>query len=159
MRYFFILIFSLTTVTAFGQYGKIRGIVTDSQTGETIIGASVIIQGTTKGDATDIDGEYIITGVEPGSYSLEISYIGYNKTTVEDVRVSIDLTTEINVELRSDVLEGEEITVVAGRELIRKDVTASLSSVTSEQIEAIPVENFSEVVELQAGVVDGHFRG
>jgi outer membrane receptor protein involved in Fe transport len=159
MRYFFILFFSLTSATVFAQYGKLRGVVTDSETGETIIGASVIIEGTTKGDATDIDGEYIITGVEPGSYNLVISYIGYSQTTVQDVRVSIDLTTEINVELRSDVLEGEEITVTAGRELIRKDVTASLSSVTSEQIEAIPVENFSEVVELQAGVVDGHFRG
>ena len=159
MRYLFILFFSLTSATVFAQYGKLRGIVTDSETGETIIGASVIIEGTSKGDATDVNGEYIITGVEPGSYNLVVSYIGYSQTTVQDVRVSIDLTTEINVELRSDVLEGEEITVTAGRELIRKDVTASLSSVTSEQIEAIPVENFSEVVELQAGVVDGHFRG
>lgn len=159
MRYLFILFFSLITATAFAQYGKIRGVVTDFETGETIIGASVIIEGTTKGDATDVNGEYIITGVESGSYTLLVSYIGYSQTVVQDVRVSIDLTTEINVELRAEVLEGEEVTVTAGRELIRKDVTASLSSVTSDQIEAIPVENFSEVVELQAGVVDGHFRG
>jgi outer membrane receptor protein involved in Fe transport len=159
MRYFLLLIFCLTATNAFAQYGKIRGVVTDAETGETIIGASVIIEGTTKGDATDINGEYIITGVESGSYALLISYIGYSQTKVEDVRVSIDLTTEINVKLQPQIVEGEEITITAGRELIRKDVTASLSSVTSDQIEAIPVENFSEVVELQAGVVDGHFRG
>lgn len=159
MRYLMTLIVSLIAISAFAQSGKIRGVVTDAETGEPIIGASVIIEGTTKGNATDINGEYIILNVEPGTYNLEFSYIGYSQTTVQDVRVSIDLTTEINVELQPEVVEGEEVTVVAGRELVRKDVTASLSSVTSEQIEAIPVENFSEVVELQAGVVDGHFRG
>ncbi|MDR9415550.1 MAG: TonB-dependent receptor [Gracilimonas sp.] len=159
MRYFITFIFSLVAISSVAQTGKIRGVVTDSETGEPVIGASVIIEGTTKGNATNVDGEYIILNVEPGTYNLVFSYIGYSQTTVQDVRVSIDLTTQINVELQPEVVEGEEVTVVAGRELVRKDVTASLSSVTSEQIEAIPVENFSEVVELQAGVVDGHFRG
>lgn len=156
---FSILALSLITVTAQAQYGKIRGVITDSETGETIIGASVLIEGTTKGAATNIDGEYIILAVSPGTVSLRVSYIGYNTTVIEEVRINIDLTTEINVQLSPETVEGEEVVVVAQRELVRKDVTASLSSVGAEEIEAIPVENFSEVVELQAGVVDGHFRG
>ncbi|MFV1885131.1 MAG: TonB-dependent receptor [Balneola sp.] len=154
-----IFVLSLITITAQAQYGKIRGVITDSETGETIIGASVLIEGTTKGAATNIDGEYIILAVSPGTVSLRISYIGYNTTVIEDVRINIDLTTEINVQLTPETVEGQEVVVVAQRELVRKDVTASLSSVGAEEIEAIPVENFSEVVELQAGVVDGHFRG
>lgn len=160
MRYLISLIFFwLLATTVSAQHGKIRGVIKDSETNETIIGASVIIEGTSKGTATNLDGEYIIVGVDPGIYNLVISYIGYKKTTIEEVEVNINLTTEINVQLQPEVIEGEEVTVVAERELVRKDVTATLSSVTREQIEAIPVENFSEIVELQAGVVDGHFRG
>lgn len=154
-----VFIISLIATTAQAQYGKIRGIITDSNTGETIIGGSVLIEGTTKGAATNLDGEYIILAVSPGTVSLRVSYIGYNTTVIEDVRINIDLTTEINVQLTPETLEGEEVVVVAQRDLVRKDVTASLSSVGAEEIEAIPVENFGEVVELQAGVVDGHFRG
>tara|TARA_R110000868_G_scaffold37111_11_gene131567 strand:- start:1175 stop:3862 length:2688 start_codon:yes stop_codon:yes gene_type:complete len=150
------LIFS---ISLHAQYGKIRGVITDAETGETIIGGSVLIEGTTKGAATNVDGEYIILAVSPGTVSLRVSYIGYNTTVISDVRINIDLTTEINVQLTPQTLEGEEVLVIAQRELVRKDVTASLSSVGAEEIEAIPVENFSEVVELQAGVVDGHFRG
>ncbi len=156
---FSVLTLSLISISVQAQYGKIRGVITDSENGETIIGASVLIEGTTKGAATNIDGEYIILAVSPGTVSLRVSYIGYNTTVIEDVRINIDLTTEINIQLSPETVEGEEVVVVAQRELVRKDVTASLSSVGAEEIEAIPVENFSEVVELQAGVVDGHFRG
>lgn len=155
----FTLLLLLSTLSAHAQYGKIRGVITDAETGETVIGASVLIEGTTKGAATNLDGEYIILAVSPGTVNLIVSYIGYNQTRIEDVRINIDLTTEINVELTPQTIEGEEVVVVAERELVRKDITASLSSVGAEEIEAIPVENFSEVVELQAGVVDGHFRG
>lgn len=147
------------TSSLHAQYGKIRGTITDSETGESIIGAAVLIQGTTKGAATDIDGNYNILAVNPGQYSLRVSYIGYNTTIIEDVNVSIDLSTQIDVKLVPQTIQGEEIVVVAQRDLIKKDVTASMATVGSKQIEAIPVENFSEIVELQAGVVDGHFRG
>ncbi len=155
----FLFLFLTLSISVQAQYGKIRGVITDSETGETIIGASILIDGTTKGTATNVDGEYIILAVSPGEYKLRVSYIGYNTTYIEDVRVNIDLTTEINVSLTPQTIEGQEVVVVAERELVRKDVTASMASVGSKEIEAIPVENFSEVVELQAGVVDGHFRG
>ncbi len=145
--------------SAFAQFGKIRGKVIDAETNEPIIGAGVLIQGTTKGAATDIDGNYIILAVNPGAYSLRISYIGYTTTIIEDVNVNIDLTSEVNISLTPETIEGEEIVVVAQRDLIKKDVTASMATIGSKQIEAIPIENFGEVVELQAGVVDGHFRG
>ena len=159
-RLFLVVAFTLVTISSIqAQYGKIRGTVTDSETNEPIIGAAILIQGTTKGAATNVDGNYTIVAVGSGTYNLRVSYIGYSTTIIENVNVNIDLTTEIDIKLTPQTVEGEEIVVIATRDLVRKDVTASLATVDSKQIEAIPVENFSEVVELQAGVVDGHFRG
>jgi len=149
----------LFPVLASAQTGKIRGVVTDKNSGETIIGANVVISGTTRGSATNIDGEYIIIGISPGKYNLEVSYLGYKKVVISDVLVRIDLTTTQDFPLEEETFQGEEITVVATKELVQKDVTASLASVGREQIQAIPVESLAEVVGLQAGVVDGHFRG
>lgn len=158
-KFAWLLMLLLFPMAASAQTGKIRGVVADKNTGETIIGANVVISGTTRGSATNIDGEYIIIGLSPGKYNLEVSYLGYKKIVINDVLVRIDLTTTQNFDLEEETFQGEEITVVAQKELIQKDVTASLSSVGREQIQAIPVENLAEVVGLQAGVVDGHFRG
>lgn len=161
VRFGFALLLLLVALPmiASAQTGKIRGVVTDRVSGETIIGANVVIAGTTRGSATNIDGEYIIIGLSPGRYSLEVSYLGYKKVTINDILVRIDLTTTTDILLEEETFQGEEITVVAERALIQKDVTASLASVGREQIQAIPVESLAEVVGLQAGVVDGHFRG
>lgn len=148
-----------TPKEAQAQYGKITGTITDALTGEALPGVNVIIDGTTQGTATDLDGEYFIVGVRPGSYTLVISYIGFETVRVQDVRVQIDLTTEIDVQLKEEVIEGQEVVVVAERPLVQKDLTATTAVVTGEKIRSLPLENFSDVVNLQAGVVNGHFRG
>ena len=140
IRYRFAWLFMLLLfpVLASAQTGKIRGVVTDKNSGETIIGANVVISGTTRGSATNIDGEYIIIGISPGKYNLEVSYLGYKKVVISDVLVRIDLTTTQDFPLEEETFQGEEITVVATKELVQKDVTASLASVGREQIQAIP---------------------
>ena len=82
-----------------GNTGKITGEVKDSQTGEAIVGASVQIQGTTMGAATNIDGYYVILNVQPGKYILVASGVGYNKKTVSNVQVSLDQTTTMDFKL------------------------------------------------------------
>lgn len=62
-----------------GVTGKIAGKVTDTQTGEELIGINVLIEGTTTGAATGIDGTYIINNIEPGVYTLIFSGVGYQK--------------------------------------------------------------------------------
>jgi outer membrane receptor protein involved in Fe transport len=146
-------------VPAAAQTGKIAGRVTDAGTGEGLPGVNVVIEGTTQGTATDLDGYYAIIGVRPDVYTVVFSYIGYQTQRVENVRVSIDLTTDLDAAMSEEVIEGEEVVVVAERPLIERDLTATTAYVSGEEIRAIPVENFSDVVELQAGVVDGHFRG
>jgi hypothetical protein len=86
--------------------------------------------------------------------------IGYQEMLYENVRVSIDLTTRLDFQLSETVLElGETVTVVAERPLIQKDLTSTSNTVGADVISQLPVENFSDVVSLQAGVVEGHFRG
>ncbi|MEO0556681.1 MAG: TonB-dependent receptor [Bacteroidota bacterium] len=151
------------TSAASAQSGKIAGTITDAATGETIPGANVRIDGTTQGASTNFDGEYVIIGVRPDVYTLVVSYIGYQSQNIENVRVRIDLTTTVDVALQEESFGGEEITVQANRELFQKDVTATTATVSGDEIRELPVENFDQVVSLQAGVVGSgdnlHFRG
>ncbi len=142
-----------------GITGKIAGHVIDKETEESLVGVSVIVQGTNWGAVTDIEGDYYINNLSPGKYTLVFSYIGYNKVTIENVIVRIDLTTKADAELTSSAISLNEVVVQASQPLITKDLTGSSAIVSSEEIKMMPVENLSQVVNLQAGVVDGHFRG
>lgn len=144
---------------ALAQYGQIRGTITDADTGETLPGVNVVIDGTSQGAATNLDGQYVIIGLRPDVYTVTFSFVGYQPVRVEDVRVRIDLSTTLDMQLREEAFEGEEIVVTAMRELVQRDLTATTAFVSADEIRALPVENFSQVIELQAGVVDGHFRG
>lgn len=143
-----------------GQTGKISGTITDKETGEPVIGANIIVEGTFLGAAADIDGYYFINNIPPGKYVLTVSAIGYNKTRIENVVVKIDLTTKISVELTSEAIDlGEEVVVQAKRPLVTNDLTSSSVTVSSDDIQMMPVEDVGAVINLQAGVMDGHFRG
>ena len=142
-----------------GQTGKIVGKVTDKKTGEPIIGVSVLIQGTKSGASTDFEGDFSISNVPPGTYALTITSLGYKTATIKNVIVKIDLTTTYDVKLEETIVEGEEVVIVAERQLVQKDLTSSSVTVSSDEMKVMPVENLSQVINLQAGVVGGHFRG
>ncbi len=141
------------------QTGKIAGRVIDAATGEPLPGVNVVIVGTTHGSTTDLDGYYAILRLRPDVYAVRASFIGFAPTTIEDVRVRIDQTSTVDFDMREEVIEGEEVVVTAERPLVQRDLTSSSTSVSSEELEALPVLNFTEVINLEAGVVDGHFRG
>lgn len=146
------------------QSGKIVGTLLDAETKEPLIGATVGIQGTTKGAIADIDGNYLMLNVAPGTYIMEARYIGYATVVVQEVIVRTDLTTTQNFELTLESFEGEEVVVVAERQAILRDVTSSESRVSSDEIEKLPVQELTDVVRLQSGVNvsdDGgiHIRG
>jgi outer membrane receptor protein involved in Fe transport len=153
-----ILCSALTPI--FAQSGKIAGRVTDGSTGEALPFVNIIVEGTTQGAASDIDGYYSIIGLRPGNYNVKASAIGYNSQTVQGVRVSIDLTTQVNFELLEASIElKEEVVVVATKPLVTKDLTSSTAIVGADDISILPVTEFQEVLELQAGVVGGNVRG
>jgi len=143
-----------------GETGKISGYIVDKSTGEPLIGANVIIEGTYLGGATDLDGYYFIINVPPGKHKMIVSSIGYNRTIIQDVIVNVDRTTQIDVSLSSQSITlDEDVVVIAQKPLIVKDLTSSSSTVSADEIKMMPVENMHQVVNIQAGVVDGHFRG
>jgi hypothetical protein len=159
LLFFFLMMCSPVFLYA-GQTGKVVGRITDSETKEPIIGANVVIEGTYLGAAADANGEYLIANVPPGVYKLVVTCVGYPKTTVEKVHIKIDLTTRINVALTPQKVSiNKEIFVTATRPLVQKDLTSTNAIVSAEDLKMMPVEDMSTVVNLQAGVVDGHFRG
>ncbi|MCY4159449.1 MAG: carboxypeptidase-like regulatory domain-containing protein, partial [Bacteroidetes bacterium] len=137
------------------QQGKIDGIVTDVATGETVPGASVVIEGTTQGTATQADGYFFINNVRPGTYTLVVSFIGYTTQRVEGVRVSAGLTTTKDIQITEQVVGLEEIVVTSERPIVQLDVSANVASLNSEAFEDLPVAGIIEVLDLQAGIQPG----
>ena len=142
-----------------GTTGKISGTVVDKETGEPLIGCNVMVDGTALGAASHIDGTYFILNIPPGTYSLRADMIGFGTVRKTEVPVEIDFTSQIDFQLSSVVIEGQEITVVAEKKLIQKDLTASTSIVNADDFEKLPITEISEALELQAGYVNGHLRG
>ncbi|MCB9367212.1 MAG: TonB-dependent receptor [Calditrichaeota bacterium] len=142
-----------------GTTGKIAGRVTDAESGDPIIGAAVQVEGTSLGAAADLNGDFFILNVSPGDVTVRVTAIGYAPKTVEGLRVITDQTTTINFALGVEAITTGEVVITAERKLIESDRTFATSTVGSSDIQALPVTNLSQVVEIQAGVVDGHFRG
>jgi len=157
-----VLLAALVSVhlTAFsGQTGKIAGRVVDATTGESLIGANVILLGTTLGASTDIDGFYTINNIPPGKYSVVVNFIGYRRLVTTDVIVKIDLTTRVDAKLQPQAIEVGEVVVRAERPIVQKDLTSTSVTMSSDDLKRIPTESVGQVINIQAGVVGGHFRG
>lgn len=136
-----------------GVTGKIAGRVIDKQTGEPLPGANVVIEETTMGAATDIDGHYYIINVRIGKHIVKASMMGYESMSITGIEVNSGLTTRANFELTSTVIKVKGITVIAERPLIVPDATATVHITTSDQIDRQPVRQFTDVVSQQSGVV------
>ena len=161
LLYIFISIFLLGFLSNSycGTTGKVAGIVRDKNTNELLIGVNIIIIGTMMGAASDIDGNYYILNIPPGVYELKASLMGFASTTVQNVRISVDQTTKINFELGEEAVELGDVIVTALKPIVRKDLTSTEAKISGDQIKLLPLEDVQSVVNLQAGVVDGHFRG
>jgi len=154
-----IFIFLICIDSFAGTTGKIAGKVIDATNGEPIIGANVIIMGTSLGAAVDFDGNFFIINIPPGKYKLKVSSIGYNAVIIQNVRVSVDQTTKLNFELQEEAIQMGDVIVVATRPIVQKDLTSTQSIISGEDIAMLPLETVQSVVNLQAGVIEGHFRG
>jgi outer membrane receptor protein involved in Fe transport len=133
--------------------GKLRGKVTDKESGEPLIGASVLIEGTTLGGFTDINGEYIIFNVPVGVHAMKVSYVGYATLTVQNIRVNEGITTIEDFKLSSSTVELQAIVIVAERPLVQRNTTNTVRITTQEEIETIPFRGLNNIVALSAGVV------
>jgi outer membrane receptor protein involved in Fe transport len=111
--YVFILLL-VSTVAAFAQEGgTIRGTIKDSKSKEDIIGATILVQGINKGAATDINGFFSFGKLPAGSYSLKVSFVGYESKIYEGVKVESNQVTELNLSLAEESATLAEVKVVA----------------------------------------------
>lgn len=160
-------IFLMTSVGAVAQNGTISGTVTDAKTGETVVGANVVIQGTSVGAATGIDGDFIIANVKPGSYSLSVTFVTYKTHTIPDVIVESGKITTLQAQLHEDVSELEEV-VITGSRQINTDVSLIsairesklvVSGISSEQIARVPDRDAAQIMQRVPGIsiVDNRF--
>ena len=130
-----IALWILILANAKAQTGVVKGTITDANTKETLIGATVVLQGTTKGTITDFDGNYRIDKIAAGSYNLIISYISYDNQTV---RAEVTLGSElvVDVELKSASVDIDEVKVVAKR---RDDRNSCLADRSADLVELRPL--------------------
>lgn len=165
-------VLSVPQLSNAGITGKLAGRVTDSATGDTLAGANMVISSiwidgeelpldVTPGGATDQNGQYFILNIPPGKYTVRAFYIGYNTEARTQVQVMIDKTTRLDFALTRQNLEGEEVVVTAYRpDRIEKDLTATKQVYNISEIQSIAgVSDIADILNLQADVVDDHFRG
>lgn len=147
-----VFLFMLTEPLYADNTGKIAGRVRDKQTREALVGVNVVIKGTKLGAWTDDKGFFYVLKVPPGVYEVQFSLVGYAKVTVKNIRVLIDLTTEINVDMEEATIELSEVVIEAEHKLVQKDVTSTRRMVDRETISETPgLETASDIHRLQAG--------
>ena len=144
---------------ATAQDTKLSGTVTDAETGAPIPGATVVIVGTQQGAATDSEGQYVILGLNPATYAVRVSFVGYTPQVIENVLVTSGRTTALDVALVTGTIQGEEVVVEAQQLVVDRNQTTSRSLVTGEEIARLPVTDLQDVVSRTANSYDGFLRG
>lgn len=142
------------------EAGKISGWVSDKKSGETLIGVTVKIANQSIGASTDVEGRYLISGVAPGKYTLQASYVGYATTLLAEVEVRANAATTLNIQLEesnSQALSEVVITSRASKASVNtlyanQRTSVSLSSgISAELIKRSPDKNTSEVLKRVSG--------
>lgn len=140
--------------------GKIGGKVLDAKTSETLIGSTVSIQGTAKGVATDVDGKYLLGGIAPGRYTIEVRYIGYQSKSISDVIVKAGEVTNLDISMSPATTNAlKEVVVrstyrqasVASLYAVQKNSVAISDGISSEVIKRSPDRNTADVLKRVSG--------
>jgi hypothetical protein len=142
-----------------GTTGKISGRVIDAAQ-KPVPWVQVLVPAQRLSANTNAEGEYTILNVPPGTYEVIFRHVSYKQLTVRDVLVTADQAARTDATLvEATVATLEEIVVTAKRPPVDLNLTSSQTTVTREEIEQLPVQQLDDLVNLQAGVVEGHFRG
>jgi outer membrane receptor for ferrienterochelin and colicin len=155
-----IILFFTLSAAAFAQEGTLRGTIKDAKTKEDIIGATILVQGINKGAATDINGFFSFAKLPVGSYSLKISYVGYDSKIYEGVKVEAGQVTDLNLNIQEASSTLAEVKVVAQRLTntevsVISEIKASqlvVSGISAAQITKTLDRTAAEVVKRVPGV-------
>ncbi|MFO7668241.1 MAG: TonB-dependent receptor [Bacteroidales bacterium] len=137
--------------TVFGQTGIVQGRVSDSN-GEPLIGATVMVRGTTLGTITDVNGQFTLASVQPGTVVMEASYIGFGKQAIT-LQVTGDETSSADFVLSEDIEQLEELVVIGYGTKRKRDITSSISTVKSEDLANTTQSSFQGALQGRAAGV------
>ena len=156
MKFLVVGIILLISSSMYGQV-TLHGIVTDSLTQEPLIGASVVLLGTSQGAATNFDGEYKIPNITDGNYRVRISYVGYQTKTLE-LPLKGNKTVELFVQLSTGKIEGKTIEVTAQAQGQLSAINEQLASnkivnvVSADKMKELPDANIAESIGRLPGI-------
>ena len=149
INFFLIFFFGIAALAQTGV-GKLGGKVTDAESKEGLIGANIVILNTDMGAASDVNGDYFILNVTPGTYDVKVSYVGYGDQILRNIKIVPGVTQELNVTLIPGI-ELREI-VVTDRPFETK-ATNTVKVFSDKEINNLPVKGVENLVSLQSGVV------
>ena len=133
--------------------GTIRGIVTDKKSGEPLAGVNIVVKGTYYGASTDLDGFYTIPNIEPGEYTIEVSYVSYKIIRYTGAKVEPGKVLTLNFEMEPSILAlGQEITVIGKKPLMDIEQTTTARTLNQDEIKDRIVDNVTDLVSQQVGV-------
>lgn len=135
------------------QPATLSGTITDNISGEPLIGANIVLVGTYKGAAADINGNYIINDINAKDYTIKVQFIGYETKLYTGISFSQGEAKVLNIKLREQSESLNEVTVVGQKGQINLEAASSEIRIAQEQISQMNVRDVQEVLEMQAGVV------
>src|SRR5690554_6546526 len=136
--------FSLV-ITAFAQQGIIRGTVIDQDSGEPLLGVAALIEETNIGTVSDFDGNFEIK-IPPGQYTLQLSYVGYGKVTVQDIQVNERQVTLLeNIRIKEELGELGEVTITAAMLNTTEEALLTVKKKAPNVLDGISSANFRKI--------------
>ncbi|PIS30787.1 MAG: hypothetical protein COT43_01020 [Candidatus Marinimicrobia bacterium CG08_land_8_20_14_0_20_45_22] len=154
----------LQSVLFGGVTGKISGTIVEKEGRKPLIGCNIIIEGTYLGAASSADGDFIILNIPPGYYNIQATMIGYAPLKIENIAVSVDQTTTVYIEMNIESIQGQTVLVVYDRPDVQADRTSTQVHISEDVIRDMPIQEVSELVEIQSGITKDaggglHIRG
>jgi TonB-dependent receptor len=167
LRYLYLGFLFLVSLISFAQKGSLSGKILDEETKETLPGANVVIEGTVIGTMTDLDGNYTLRNIDPGTYNVVVSFISYQTKKIEKVVIKPGQTTYINASLGTSAQDLKEVVVVGSVEketinammVLQKNTISVSDGISAELIRKTPDRSSSDVLKRISGasIQEGKF--
>lgn len=144
----------VVSFSVFAQKASLQGKVVDALSNEPLPFVNVVVSGTTTGTTTDIDGNFLLNGLEPGFIRVEASFVGYKKSISSEIEVSVANINSLEIKMEVQKEEIEEVTVTASPFRKTEESPVSLHSIAIGEIEKSPGANrdISKVIQSFPGV-------
>jgi len=147
-----ILLLLFTIQLAAQNTGNLEGRVTDSESGEPLIGATVVIVGTYNGVSTDLDGRFYFENIKSGDYSIKFTYIGYTEKVFNGISIKAGETKKLEATMSPSSQDLETVEVVGERNLVNLESAKSEVTLSQDEISKMNVRDVQEIASMQTGI-------